>query len=312
VIGSRGIAAEAREERRAHIRTEGPSHGRINIILIIRSVDPGDGLGVPVGRISGRGAELLNENRIGSRHGRHEGVPPTRRHALVVIDVRGIEDAVAGGLGHGVARGQQGRKVIGITQPADDADVVGAGGSNRVDDRLKARRGEITRGAWDRSAALQEGPSGGIGLIVDIEEDRRIVRVGRGHRGPEGHRVHVRHGLLAEGSPPTRAAGSGGRGSLARPMEIQVQVNIVVGTIVDDGLDHGAVGGLIGGPVGIRAAEPVILVEGKTDTVGVPDLDRFRNNGNVIGHDDAADGRRGTAGPSIPGWAIFHPGNIHP
>ena len=94
-------------------------------------------------------------------------------------------------------------------------------------------------------------------------------------------------------------------------MEVQVQVYVVVGAIIDDGLDHGPIGGLVRGSIGIGAAEPIVLVERKADTVGMPDLNRLGDDRYIVGHGDAADRGGRTSGSAVSGRAIFQPGNIH-
>ena len=97
-------------------------------------------------------------------------------------------------------------------------------------------------------------------------------------------------------------------------MQVQVHITVVVGAIIDDGLDHSPVGGDGDGGISVMlvaATEPIILVNGQTDDVAMPNIHRLRDDRNVIRHGDATDGGRGPSSPRIPSGAVFQPRDIH-
>ncbi len=171
-------------------------------------------------------------------------------------------------------------------EASHEANVVGPGGAHRVQKRLHSGRGE---GRAGKRPAVEPCVIPGrisdrrvivvlvIRLVVEVKDDRGIVGVGRGHRAPKGDGVGVRHGLLARGFPPSAPAGGGGRGGSSRPVQVQDDIGVFGGAETDDLADRGLVGGGGGRAfvVGIAAAEPIVLVQGKADDAGFPSGHRF-------------------------------------
>ena len=166
--GRGGITAEIGQKLRSHIRAESPSQGRVNIILIVAAVDPGQGLGVPICRVGGSCPELLDHDGIIGSGYRNLGVPSAGRHPLIVVNVRGVKDAVPGS---GVRQciGRKARQVIGPGQPPGDDDVVGPRVPNRGHQllhpgRVVSRLGGIGVGGY-RSAVPPSGPESTVGAV---------------------------------------------------------------------------------------------------------------------------------------------------
>lgn len=311
MVGRGGITAEARQKGGADVRAEGPGYGRINVVVVVGAVDPADGGVIPGRPVRGSCPEFLDDDRVrrgGGRGVRDVGVPlrPTRRVALAGINVGGIKHAVSRTRVRQVVGGQAGQ-VEGPVEPPGHHDVVGARIAHRGQEGLQSGGVEAAR----RSPVAPDRPGHVMGFVVNVEKHRGVVGVSGGHRGPKGHGVHVGHVLLGGGTSPPAAAGGRSRGGGSRPVQVQVQVNIVVGAIIDDGLDHGAVSRLVGGAVGVGTTEPVILVDGKAHDIAMPHVHGFGDDRYVIGHGDAADGRGGTARPGVARGTVLQAGNIH-
>lgn len=310
VIGRGPIPVERCQQSGAHITAESPRQSGIHVIFVVGAIDPSKGLGIPVGRVTRRRSELLDENRVVRCSNGDIRVPTASRHSLVVVDVVGIEDTVTG-CGVGQCVGVQLPEVIGIRQTPRDDDVIGICITYGRQEGLHPGASEVdAASATGRLTVPPDAPVGRVRFVIDIEQDRRVVGVGRRHGGPQCHRVHVRHGLLLGRSTPPTPARGGRRSGSSGPMQIQIQVHVGRGTIVDDRLDHFSVRRLVGRPLGVRTSEPKILIDGQTDTVGVPDRYRFRDDGDVIRHRDAADDRRGISRPGITRRTVFQTGNV--
>ncbi len=176
--GCGGIAAEAGQKLRTHIGAESPSQGRINIIVIVASINPGEGLGVPIRRVGGGSPKLLDHHSVIVCGDRHLGVPSTCRYPLIVVDVRGVEDAVTGGCVRQCISGKA-CQVIGPGQSPGDDDVVGPGVSNGGHQllhpgRVISRLGRISVGGHG-TAVFPSGPKGAVravrpeGFVKEIE-----------------------------------------------------------------------------------------------------------------------------------------------
>jgi len=310
VIGRGRIPAERRQQSGTHITAESPSQSGIHVILVVGTIDPRKGLGIPIGRVTCGRSKFLDEDRVVRCSDGDIRVPTAGRHALVVVDVVGIEDTVTR---CGVCQSVrvQLAEVVRISQPAGDDDIIGSSGSDRRQQSLHPGASEVDPpSATGRLAVPPDAPIGRVRFVVDVEQDRRVVEVGCRHGRPQCHRVHVRHGLLLGGSTPaTPARGRGGSGGTG-PVQVQVQIHIRRGTIVDDRLDHRSVRRLVGRPLGVRTSEPKILIDGQTDTVGVPNSHRFRDDGDVIRHRDTVDDRRGISITRITRRTVFQSGNV--
>ena len=254
--------------------------------LAVGPVDPGDNgivIGAAVvlaGAIIGRvRPKLLDDDRITRGHGHaHVGIPSAGVHLIggVGIKMRSVNNPVSGSR-VGQVVGRNPRQVVGPSNPAGENDIVGACAADGRQEGLQTNA--IETGSPRRSTALPSRPTCGIGFIEKVEDDGRIVRVSGGHRGPKGHGILVRHGLLAGGGAPTRAARrsrSGSRGS--GPMQVQVHIAVVIGTIGDDLVDQVPVISL----VGALGAEPKILVQGNANDVAFPAAYRDGDSGHGV------------------------------
>jgi len=334
MIGRRGETAEAGQERRSHIGAEGPGQGRVDIIVVVAPIDPSQGLGIPVGRVTRGRAEFLDHHRVGRRGAGHQGIPSPGGHPLIVVDVGGIKDAVPGArIRHGIA--SEPRQVVRPAQAPHDDHVVRAGAPDRRHEPLHPRGvvGRLGRvGVGHHGAAtLPGGPEGAVGpvgaegLVEQVEEHRGVVAVDRGDRGPKGHGVPVRHGGLARtggasagrSAPAPARTGTRGGGAVvsAGPMEVQVDINVVGGTIVDDRLHHAPVGRGVDRRVSVvlvAASEPVVLVHGEPNHIAMPGLDGSGDDRDVIRHVDAADRGGGGPGAAVARWGILQARDVYP
>ena len=305
-----------RNEFRSRLDVQIPSHGAINIILVVGAVQPWE-QGVhesAIVRGIGRIPEFLDQNRtIG------EGRINIRLPAgggirtLVVVDMRRINDSVATGAFSDRAHS---REVIGVLLAADDADVLGVGSAgqgtagagrgapDRVEQGLEPRRGvgvpSLRRSApvvarGHGSAVKPDGPGIGERLVEQVEQHGRIVGVARRHTLPKNSAVAVGHGVLLGGRARRPVAG---------PLKVKVAIDVVVFTKGHNGIDQGLVVGLAGGATvggrGLRVAVPPILVERNAYTIHVPIGDGFLDR---LG-DAAAAGR-------VPRGVPFQGINIH-
>jgi hypothetical protein len=91
-------------------------------------------------------------------------------------------------------------------------------------------------------------------------------------------------------------------------VEVEIQVTVLGRAIIGDRLNHAPIGSL--GHTVATATKPTVLVEGQSNEVGVPDADGLRGEGDVIGHGNAVDDRRGITRPVVPGVGILEPREI--
>lgn len=119
--------------------------------------------------------------------------------------MRRVDDAVPAGR---IRHRAHSDEIIGILLAADDANVICALGSNRIQKGLEA---------WSMEPLVRRSPiepnRPGIDerLIEQVEQDGRIVLITRGYACPKGRAVVVGHGILL---------GGGSRGPATRPMEV--------------------------------------------------------------------------------------------
>jgi hypothetical protein len=296
--GIQAETAEGVQHARLHVGTHSPRQGRVLVAIGVRPVHPGDEAVVERRvRLSARtwvGAELLDEDRV-TRRDRNPvvGLPSGRVHLIgsVRINMGGVDDPVPGRRVGQVVRADPG-EVVGIAQPAREADIVSPSGTDRGQERLHPRAGEIDPAPGP--TVPPHRPASGEGFVVEVEYHRRVVGVHRRHRGPESHGIHVGHGLLAGRAPPSTAAGGGGGRGGPRPVEVEIQVTVLGRAIIGDRLNHAPIGSL-----GHTVA-----------TATKPDADGLRGEGDVIGHGNAVDDRRGITRPVVPGVGILEPREI--
>ena len=174
---------------------EGPGGSRIEVArLAIGSVHPSDDsiiIGsavVFVDAITGRiRPKLLDDDWITRGHGHpHVRVPTGRVHLVGGIGIKmgSVDDSVAR-TRVGQVVGRNSRQVIGPANPTRENHIVSAGAANRRQEGLQTNAVE-SRPAG-RSAALPSRPTGGIGFVEKVKDDRGIVRIDPSHRGPESH-----------------------------------------------------------------------------------------------------------------------------
>jgi hypothetical protein len=106
----------------------------------------------------------------------------------VIVRMGRVHDVVAGD-----GRIADAGEVEGPAQTADDDEVVGAGRSHGVVERLHARDFETVAA---RSAVAPDVPRDVVRFVVELEEDAAVVLVLRGERLPECDRARVGHALL--------------------------------------------------------------------------------------------------------------------